>query len=97
MSMYLPNPALGPTGSEATEFVDVPPMAPTPSRPSGRIEPRGRIAVRLDTQTRLNITRWAAEYISGLVENHNGGPEDVRSIIHELHDHRALTLHDGSL
>jgi len=53
--------------------------------------------VQLDEQTRLNIVRWAEEYISGLIENHNGDPEDVRSIIHDLHDQRALTDHDGSL
>jgi hypothetical protein len=41
-------------------------------------------AVQLDMQTRLNITRWAEEYIAGLVENHNGDSEDVRSIIHDL-------------
>jgi hypothetical protein len=41
---------------------------------------------RLDVQTRTNITRWAEEYISGLVDNHNGTPDDVRTIIHQLHD-----------
>jgi hypothetical protein len=73
MSMYLPNPALQPTGSEPGEFLEVPDWA-EPAEPAGP----------LDLQTRLNITRWAHEYISGLVENHHGGPEDVRSIIHGL-------------
>ena len=41
--------------------------------------------MRLDTQTRLNITRWAEEYISGLVRRHDGDREDVRSVIHDLH------------
>ena len=41
--------------------------------------------VRLSVQTRINITRWAEEYISGLVENHNGDSEDVWLIIHDLH------------
>jgi hypothetical protein len=41
--------------------------------------------VRLSIQTRINIIRWAEEYISGLVENHNGDSEDVRLIIHDLH------------
>jgi hypothetical protein len=91
MTMYLPNPDLQPTGSEITEFIDVPPMAGTPSRANGPIERREGSTVRLDTQTRLNITRWAEEYITGLVENHNGDPEDVSTIIHELHDQRALT------
>jgi hypothetical protein len=50
----------------------------------------------LDKQTRLNITRWTQEYIAGLIENHNGKPEDVRTIIHDLHDQPAITDHDGS-
>ena len=95
MSMYLPNPALQPTGSEMTEFLDVPPMAETLAPASSPTEPRKGPTVRLDAQTRLNLTRWAEEYITGLVENHNGDPEDVRSIIHELHDQNALTYLDG--
>jgi hypothetical protein len=75
MSMYLPNPALQPTGSEPGEFLEVPDRP----RPAASARP-------LDLQTRLNLTRWAQEYISGLVENHHGGPEDVRSIIHGLKD-----------
>jgi hypothetical protein len=46
--------------------------------------------VRLSIQTRINITRWAEEYISGLVENDNGDSEDVRLIIHDLHYHAAF-------
>ena len=37
MTMYLPNPDVQPTGSEVTEFVDVPPRptpAATPAAPS---------------------------------------------------------------
>ena len=41
--------------------------------------------MRLSVQTRINITRWAEEYILGLVENHNGDSEDVWLIIHDLH------------
>jgi hypothetical protein len=81
MTMYLPNADLQPAGGETTEFIDV------PSAVESAIEVGSR---RLDTQTRLNIARWAEEYISGLVENHNGGPEDVRAVIHELYDERAL-------
>jgi antitoxin FitA len=33
MTMYLPNPDVHPTGSEVTEFVDVPPR-PTPATPA---------------------------------------------------------------
>lgn len=89
MSMYLPNPDLHPTGSESVEYIDAPPMAEVASTSE-------RAPGRLDKQTRLNITRWAEEYIAGLVANHNGAPEDVRSIIHELHDQRANPDHDGS-
>jgi hypothetical protein len=85
MSMYLPNSALGPTGSEPAEYLDVPASdRPTdvPPAPTGRTG--GPTA--LDPQTRLNIIRWTHEYLAGLVANHHGSPEDVRSIIHELHD-----------
>ena len=89
MTMYLPNPSLQPTGFEPAEYVDLPPM----SEPIAR---RGGTSVALDSQTRLNIARWAEEYITGLVENHNGAPEDVRSIIHSLHDRRAIAGRVGS-
>jgi hypothetical protein len=97
MTMYLPNPDLHPVGSEATEFIDVPPMAENAGTHRGPIGRGDGATVRLDVQTRLNITRWAREYISGLVENHNGDAADVRSIIHQLHDQRALADRDGSL
>jgi len=42
--------------------------------------------VHLDTQTRLDITHWAEQYIAGLVGNHHGDREDVRGVIHDLHD-----------
>jgi hypothetical protein len=83
MSMYLPNPALQPTGAEAAEFIDVPPMH---ERPAFRAAP---VPVPLDLQARLDITRWAQEYISGLVDARNGTSDDVRSIIHALHDRLA--------
>ena len=89
MTMYLPNPELHPTGFEPAEYVDIPPMAEPVARREGP-------TVTLDRQTRLNITRWAEEYITGLVENHNGAPEDVRSIIHSLHDRKAIADTDGS-
>jgi hypothetical protein len=94
MTMYLPNPDLQPTGSELTEFIDVPPMAESAGRARGTIERPEGTTMPLDVQTRLNITRWAEEYISGLVENHHGGPADVRSIIHELHDRPATRHYD---
>ena len=44
---------------------------------------------------RLNITRRVEEYIVGLVEDHDGDPEDVRSIIREkLHDRSELPAAD---
>ena len=49
------------------------------------LHPAKDATVRLSVQTRINITRWAEEYISGLVENHNGDSEDVWLIIHDLH------------
>ena len=52
--------------------------------------------MRLDTQTRLNIASWAEEYIAGVVDNHDGDREDVRSIIQELYVQRAIGHHDGS-
>jgi hypothetical protein len=32
----------------------------------------------LSDQTRVNITRWAEEYISGVVRNHDGDSEQFR-------------------
>jgi hypothetical protein len=82
MTMYLPNPDVRPTGYEPAEFIEAPAMTQDARRE--------RATVRLDPQTRLNIVRWAGEYISGLVEDHNGHPDDVRSIIHDLHTQTAL-------
>lgn len=87
--MYLPNPALQPTGAEAAEFIDLPPLR---ERPVSMPMPSG-----LDTQTRLDITRWAEEYITGLVGSHNGTSEDVRSIIHELHGQAHGPDHDPGI
>jgi hypothetical protein len=91
MTMYMPNPDLHPTGAEPAEFIEARPMGGTSGNAVDPIEERDGTTVRLDVQTRLNITRRAEEYISGLVEDHNGGPEDVRAIIHGLHDRLALT------
>jgi hypothetical protein len=86
MTMYLPNSELQPTGGEVAEFLDGPPMAEIRSA-AGAVGRREGTTARLDAQTRMNITRRAEEYIVGLVENHHGAPEDVRSIVLELHDH----------
>jgi hypothetical protein len=95
MTMYLSNTDLHPTGSETAEFMDIPPMAEHVATAQAS-KARRDGTMRLDVQTRLNIARWAREYIAGLVENHHGGPEDVRSIIHDLHDRRAIAGPDGS-
>ena len=101
MSMYLPNPDLRPTGFEPAEYIDIPatveedhPMS-THGPQSGPAYLRGMPVSTwtdattprppLSDQTRVNITRWAEEYISGLVKAHHGNSEDVRSVIHDLH------------
>jgi hypothetical protein len=98
--MYLPNPSLHPTGSEPAEFIDVPGLAPEPAAPARGPTPApapSGASRPLDEQTRLNITRWAQEYISGLVATYNGHPDDIRSVILKLHDETALTPEDGTL
>lgn len=92
-----PTEAIGPgerDGGVMTMYLSNTDLHPTGSEIAEFIEVP---SMRLDAQTRLNITRWAHEYISGLVENHHGGPEDVRSIIHQLHDERIGPRRDGSL
>ena len=70
------------TGFEAVDFIGLPfGLRRRRARASAQ---RKDTTVRLNVQTRINITRWAEEYISGLVENHNGDSEDVRLIIHDL-------------
>jgi hypothetical protein len=92
MSMYLPNPSLHPTGSEPAEFLEVPePVAGPQAAPTGRAGG----AARMDLQTRLDIARRAHGYIAGLVQNHDGGPEDVRSIIRDLHAERPVVDRPG--
>jgi hypothetical protein len=98
MSMYLSNPDLQPTGHEAVEFLDVQSMADS-ARASDEldVERRAMSTTRLDLDTRLNLTRRVKEYIVGLVESRSGDPEDVRSIISDLHDQGGFTFHDGTV
>jgi hypothetical protein len=96
MSMYLPNPDVHPTGYEPAEFIE-PPRRAERIAPVEAAAPFARAAAPLDLQTRLNITRWAEEYIAGLVANHHGGGEDVRSVIHRLHDQAAIAEQHGSV
>jgi hypothetical protein len=86
MSMYLPNPDVRPTGAEPGEFIepDLPRAVVDGVDAVDAVDP-GPQARRLDPQTRVDITRWAEEYISDLVAENDGNPEDVRSIIRGLH------------
>ena len=98
MSMYLPNPDLQPTGHEAVEFLDVRSMAESASASHERDDQRRTATTtRLDLDTRLNLTRRAKDYIVGLVESRSGDPEDVRSIISDLHDQGGFTFHDDTV
>ena len=45
MSMYLPNPDLRPTGAEAAEFLDAPPMAEKSGVADAPVERREGTAV----------------------------------------------------
>ena len=96
MTRYLPDSGLQPAGSEIAELIDVPPMHESANSANAVERPEGTTRMRLDTQTRLNIASWAEEYIAGVVDNHDGDREDVRSIIQELYVQRAIGHHDGS-
>ena len=52
---------------------------------------------RRDRACRGSITPRAHEYIPGPAARHNGGTEDVRPIVHDLHDHNILSGHDSAL
>lgn len=49
--------------------------------------------VQLSPQARVDLTRRAGDYITGLVASRSGDSEDVRSIIHDLHDQITVTDH----
>lgn len=83
MTMYLPNPDIHTTGAEPGEFIEV----PDPGETDRRRDPNAG----LDPQMRLNIARWAKEYIAGVVENHHGDGADVRAVIHDL-NHQVNVL-----
>jgi DNA-binding CsgD family transcriptional regulator len=84
MTMF-PNPEPHPTGAEPAEYIEAHHAAEPADRAVARIERRDVPTAHLDTQTRLNITRWAEEYITGLVENRHGDRHDVHAIIRDLH------------
>jgi hypothetical protein len=45
---------------------------PLPHLPAPGSSDERNHTTQLSDQTRIDITRWAQEYISGLVENHHG-------------------------
>lgn len=92
--MTMPNPDAHATGAEPAEFIEAHHTAERRDRPVAPIERQDVPTTRLDTQTLINITRWAEEYITGVVENHHGDFDDVRAVIHELHD--QLNVIDAS-
>src|SRR5260221_14305747 len=83
MSVYGPNPPVGPIGYQPVEFLDIPPMseclaaAPAPKRAEWS-------RPGLDERVRANLIRSARLYIAGLVAGYGGSIRDVESIIHEL-------------
>ena len=92
MSMYLPNSAVHPAQSDPVEFIDLPPMAnEVNGGTSTSREAHERTIVRLSPQARIDLTRRARDYVTQLVVNSSGDSEDVRSIIHDLHDQLAAT------
>ncbi len=95
MTMYLPNPDLGPTGYEPAEFIDADRATEPGDRRPAHTERRADAVVHLDVQTRLDIAHWAEEYIAGLVENHHGDREDVRAVVRDLHDRINLIDANG--
>jgi hypothetical protein len=89
MTMYLPNPDIHPSGAETAEFIEAHHAAGPGDRPVAdvgtHIVRRDVPTAGLDTQTRIDITLWAEEYIAGLVEKHHGNRDDLRAVIHDLH------------
>lgn len=97
MTSYLSNPDQRPTGFEPAEFIEVPPVPDQVTSEAWPPSARREATIgHLDPQTRLNITGWAHEYITALVENHDGDRQDVRSIIHDLYHESTLANYDRS-
>ncbi len=87
MTMF-PNPEPQPVRAEPVEYIKGHQEAEPTDRPVARDErpdvPTAHLYAHLDTQTRVNIARWAEEYVTGLVECRHGDRHDVRAIIHDL-------------
>jgi hypothetical protein len=96
MTMYLPNPDLHPTGHEPAELIEPHRVVVDHGKPHAPIPRRQGTTMHLDAQARLDITHWAQQYISGLVESNNGDREDVRTVIHDLHYQVNVIDHDGN-
>jgi hypothetical protein len=93
MSMYLPNPAVRPTEAETVEFIELPPMVHEGDGDTSTSVLQEGPMVQLSPQTRVDITRRARDCIRELVANYSGDSEDVRSIIHDLHDQITVSGH----
>lgn len=85
VTMYLPNSGLQPAGAEPGEFIEADEAVEPGDRRGAGMESRDRPTVHLDTQSLIDITRWAEEYITDVVANHHGDRNDVRAVVHELH------------
>jgi hypothetical protein len=96
MTMYLPNRDVRPIGQDAAEFIDAHRVGGPGDRRPDETAPRPA-PVDLDPQTRLDIAHWAEEYISRLVEDHRGGRDQVRAVIHDLYRQAsAIDAHEGA-
>jgi hypothetical protein len=88
MTMYLPNPAVRPTGYEAGEFIDGPSMAEQRRATLDPIEPGAATPTRLDDHLWRDLARQADGYIAALVAQHDGTGADRRSVIEVLYEDR---------
>jgi hypothetical protein len=88
MTMYLPNPAVRPTGYEAGEFIDVPSMAEQRDAALHVGERDAAASTRLDDRLWRDLARQAEGYIAALVAQHDGTGADRRSVIEVLYGDR---------
>jgi hypothetical protein len=97
MSMYLPNPVVRPSESDAVEFIDLPTMAREgDGGTSAPVEAHERPMAQLSPQARIDVTQRALDYIMELVASYGGGSEDVRLVIHDLHEQIAFSRSERS-
>jgi hypothetical protein len=92
MSMYLPNWAVRPAESDPVEFIELGPRAHEgDGDTSTPADVQERPSVHLSPQARADLTRRVRDYVTELVLSSNGDCQDVRSIIHDLHDQATVT------